>query len=141
MRAKDHTGKTFGFLTVIKQVESVHRGKRRDARWLCRCVCGNEKEITAKHLVQFMIQSCGCGQHKLTPEKRAHLLKIYIEKGFYAAKPVAESYGISPRYLAKMARKNGYFNNFQSKYPTAIPRQKWTDPRWQWARERGAVRA
>lgn len=44
-------GKRFGRLTVIKLVKSNGHG----ARWLCRCDCGNEKEIDANHLVHNRI--------------------------------------------------------------------------------------
>lgn len=49
----DHTGKGFGFLTVIA------RGARK-SHWLCACACGNEKEIYISNLCRGDIKSCGC---------------------------------------------------------------------------------
>ena len=55
-QAEDLTGKSFGRLTVIR------RAKNRHGRicWLCRCECGNEKEITAHDLKAGKVKSCGC---------------------------------------------------------------------------------
>jgi len=64
----DLTGKTFGRLTIINEVESIN--KRR--RWLCKCSCGNEKKIYQSHITSRKkpIRSCGC------------LLKEYQKKSF-----------------------------------------------------------
>ena len=42
MKKNDLVGKTFGRLTVIKEVERNNRGERC---FLCKCNCGNEKII------------------------------------------------------------------------------------------------
>jgi hypothetical protein len=100
-----------------------------------------------------------CGA-KLTPAQRHDLLTHYIAKGFYASIPLAESLGVSPRYLAKLARRHGHFDNYtkrdytkgdlSTKAPkrTFVPRPpkqiripKTSDRRWRWAIERGAVTA
>lgn len=53
----DITGQKFGRLTAIKKTRSDKCGH---AIWLCKCVCGKEKEILGTHLVQGNINSCGC---------------------------------------------------------------------------------
>ena len=53
----DLTGKTFGYLTVLRRAENNSRG---DASWLCRCKCGNEKVILGKSLRSGATVSCGC---------------------------------------------------------------------------------
>lgn len=58
-KALDLTGKKFGSLTAISKAPS-RSGK---TYWLCRCECGNEKEIQTGHLTSGAIQSCGCKQH------------------------------------------------------------------------------
>jgi len=49
-------GQTFGRLTVLREAEQ--RGQYR--YWLCRCDCGNEKEIKQSSLRGGLTQSCGC---------------------------------------------------------------------------------
>lgn len=55
-RAIDLTGKRFGRLMVICRVDN--RGK--DLFWLCKCDCGNEKEIDGNNLESGNTTSCGC---------------------------------------------------------------------------------
>lgn len=51
------TGKKFGFLTAIKKTNSIGTSGRN---WLCKCDCGNEKEIRASSLFNLITVSCGC---------------------------------------------------------------------------------
>ncbi len=53
---KDLKDKKFGRLIVIEEAQSIN-GK---TRWLCKCDCGNEKEIAAKSLIAGVTESCGC---------------------------------------------------------------------------------
>lgn len=53
-------GKRFGYLTILKQVSSKSRG----TRWLCRCDCGNEKEVDWSNLQSGQTVSCNCGLWK-----------------------------------------------------------------------------
>ena len=57
-KCENLTGMTFGQLTVIERAENTKAGK---ARWLCRCICGNECIVRAKDLKRGQ-QTCGCGQ-------------------------------------------------------------------------------
>ena len=65
----DLTGKTFGRLTVV---ERDFNTKRRDASWLCKCNCGNEKLISvmAYNLKSDHTQSCGCLHKEKISEKQ-----------------------------------------------------------------------
>lgn len=54
---KDITGQKFGKLTAIKFLPT--EGKKR-SRWLCRCDCGNEKEVGVYNLTNYLTVSCGC---------------------------------------------------------------------------------
>ncbi len=49
-------GVVFGRLTVLREAPS----QNRNARWLCRCVCGNEKAVDVSHLRSGRTRSCGC---------------------------------------------------------------------------------
>lgn len=64
---KDTVGRRFGKLTVLKEL-----GYRRV---LCRCDCGNVKEINKSHLLSGDIVSCGCEQ-KMSAIK-ARVSKLY----------------------------------------------------------------
>jgi len=56
-RFKDLTGKYFGDLTVIKRESNYNHG---GTRYLCVCVCGNEKIIASKSLINGTAKNCGC---------------------------------------------------------------------------------
>lgn len=57
----DLTGKKFGMLTVIKDTKKRNKNGRKI--YLCRCECGNEKEITSGSL-HAGTRSCGCLLHQ-----------------------------------------------------------------------------
>ena len=50
----------FGRLTAVKKVGTKGSGRGSKAIWLCRCDCGNEKEILRNSLVSGTTKSCGC---------------------------------------------------------------------------------
>lgn len=52
----DHTGQTFGRLTVIERLPS----RRGLAFWRCLCECGNETETAGSWLRNGTARSCGC---------------------------------------------------------------------------------
>jgi hypothetical protein len=55
---KDETGNRYSKLVVIKRVENLENHK--DARWLCKCDCGEYCEVSGLHLRNGNVQSCGC---------------------------------------------------------------------------------
>lgn len=60
---EDLTGKTFGLLTVIKQVEDcVSFSGRKESQWLCECSCNEHNKIvvTRSNLKNGNTKSCGC---------------------------------------------------------------------------------
>lgn len=58
---EDLTGKRFGYLTVLEQVEdyTTLSGRHRD-KWLCKCDCGNIIEVRGMNLKNGHTKSCGC---------------------------------------------------------------------------------
>ena len=54
---QDLTGRTFGYLTVVKRAE---KGDSRHRYWVCNCICGNEKIVEESHLKNGHTKSCGC---------------------------------------------------------------------------------
>lgn len=63
-KLKDLTGKTFGLLYVIRRVSNY----QTNARWLCRCSCGNETNVTGTQLSSGYIKSCGCFRREVRRE-------------------------------------------------------------------------
>lgn len=55
-KARDLTNEKFGLLTVIKRAPS----RNGHTYWVCKCDCGNEKEIQTSHLTCGITKSCGC---------------------------------------------------------------------------------
>lgn len=53
----DETGKKYGKLTVIEQVEER---KRNAVQWLCKCECGNTVIVRGADLRSGQVKSCGC---------------------------------------------------------------------------------
>lgn len=69
----DLTGQRFGRLIVIERVKS----KNPNARWLCKCDCGNHKEVDAHALKSGNIKSCGClAVNDLTGKRFGRLVVI-----------------------------------------------------------------
>ena len=56
MKLDDLTGKRYGRLIVVKRGTN----KNKKTRWLCKCDCGNYKEIGATELKNGTTKSCGC---------------------------------------------------------------------------------
>lgn len=63
--------KTFGYLTVL-----YDSGKRRNRQtiWHCKCVCGNEKDVSEDDLKQGKTTSCGCRKYSLGEENIKNIL-------------------------------------------------------------------
>lgn len=70
---KDMTGQVFGHLTVIQRDGSDHRG---EAKWLCKCDCGNPNLISVlgSNLRTGHTTSCGCERRSKGEIKVTNLL-------------------------------------------------------------------
>lgn len=69
---KDLTGQRFGKLTVIRYVKS---DKNRASIWLCKCNCGNTKEVLGESLTTGNTISCGCiSREKILKESKKNLI-------------------------------------------------------------------
>ena len=58
---KDEVGNRYGKLTVLYRVEDLRKG---EARWHCKCDCGNECDVSGSHLRNGTVQSCGCKKYE-----------------------------------------------------------------------------
>lgn len=62
-RAIDLTGQTFGYLTVLERAENnISPSGGIQARWLCKCNCGNLVVSYSNNLRRGTAKSCGCLQ-------------------------------------------------------------------------------
>jgi hypothetical protein len=61
-------GRRFTDLLVLKR----GRKHKRNVYWLCRCICGAEKDVRADHLVSGRVKSCG--SHKGTIDGRVPVM-------------------------------------------------------------------
>lgn len=57
MAKYDLAGQVFGQWTVLREAEP---DKHNRARWVCQCVCGKERIVTADNLRRGVSTSCGC---------------------------------------------------------------------------------
>lgn len=85
--AFDLLGEKFGKLTVIKRVEN----RNNKSWWLCKCDCGNEKEVLGSYLVHGRVSSCGCSHYdKISTHKlsRTPLYQVWrdMKKRCYSPK-------------------------------------------------------
>lgn len=55
----DLTGKRFGMLEVVR-FSGVRQSTGKEHLYLCKCDCGNTKDVMAKNLVNGRTKSCGC---------------------------------------------------------------------------------
>ena len=69
MKRIDLTGKRYGYLTVIKPVESlIYPSGRKRTQYLCRCDCGNEVVLPSSNLKSGNTRSCGCKHYEMSSQ-------------------------------------------------------------------------
>lgn len=61
-RSEDLSGKKFGRLRCLRPGTTDRHSK---LSWVCKCKCGNEKEIAAASLKRGLTSSCGCYKRDL----------------------------------------------------------------------------
>jgi hypothetical protein len=67
-RRKSITGNIYGRLLVMKYVRTVRVGSNKsfDAVWLCKCDCGQEREVRGRSLRDGSTVSCGCYNREIS---------------------------------------------------------------------------
>lgn len=58
--AVDRTGQRFGRLVVVERYYTGKEGSGQNAKWLCRCDCGNYHVVFSHCLASGGVKSCGC---------------------------------------------------------------------------------
>lgn len=64
--ARDLRGQKFGRLTVIERAGS---DTGRNALWVCKCDCGNEKVVAGYRMLRGTTTSCGCARKEQKHEQ------------------------------------------------------------------------
>lgn len=101
---KDITGKKFRKLTVIKR--NFSNGKGGEAKWLCKCDCGNEKVILGKSLRSGNTKSCGClKKFKSGLANMKNKIVQYKTK----AKQRGLEYNLTEEQFAKLTEQDCYY--------------------------------
>ena len=72
MKSNDLTGKRFGRLLVLRRSE--RKTDYGQSFWICRCDCGNEKEVIHSSLTCGTVLSCGC-LHQDSAQKKSKMIK------------------------------------------------------------------
>ena len=95
MRGKfeDLTGQVFGQLTVIERAPNI--GKQ--PAWRCKCSCGNECIVEARHLKGGNSKTCGCGKgnhtHGMTGTKIYNTWHNMMDRCYYPNNIGFDHYG------------------------------------------------
>lgn len=124
---KNIAGQTFGRLTVINFVDC---DRFNNARWLCRCECGNEKIVSRNCLISGKTRSCGCLNREILHQKGKYAIRT--THGLWGTRLYRIWKGIKNRcynkksadYIIYGARGitvcNEWKNNFQAFYDWAM---------------------
>lgn len=79
-RLNINPGERFGRLTIIKEVAPRKYNTHIERRVLCKCDCGNTKEVSLYPLIYGRTFSCGCYHKELAIEHGKTFLKYSKDK-------------------------------------------------------------
>ena len=90
-------------LTLVEELEPIRYAKSTARKFLCRCDCGNKKEVLLGHLKSGKIKSCGCYNSEVSTER---IIKLKTIHGNYYH-PLWKTYsGMIKRCNEKEGSKN-----------------------------------
>lgn len=122
-KLKDLTGQRFGRLTVVEK--AAPRPGSTNARWLCKCDCGNETIVAGSILRRGESTSCGCyrseyWRNQKTVHGKCHsrIARIWYnmkERCYCKTDPAYDNYG--GRGIAICGE---WLNSFEAFYEWAI---------------------
>jgi hypothetical protein len=78
---RDISGIRFGRLVVVRYLGRTQNGVNTPRVWLCKCDCGNEKDVMQHHLTCGDVVSCGCLQREKSSNKLKHRI-LPVGKAF-----------------------------------------------------------
>lgn len=96
-RTPDLTGKRFGHLTVVEQIEN----KNHQRRWLCLCDCGALTALTSHCLLSGHTKSCGCLRSTSVSQGELAIRSILVDNNieYYAEHTFSDCVGVRGRPL------------------------------------------
>ena len=73
---QDLTGQQFGRLTVLhRAMDCYSKSGIKKIMWLCKCDCGNTKEVSSNSLTNGTTSSCGCLKKELLAKRNKETAK------------------------------------------------------------------
>lgn len=112
----DLTGQKFGRLTVIKESDRI----KNRVVWLCRCDCGNEKNVVAEHLTSGKVKSCGCLLKECGAEvSRKYLKSVWSENSKFRTNIAYIKSNTLPKNN-KTGIKGVFYDKVRDKYIASI---------------------
>lgn len=82
----NYDGVKFGMLTVLKDGKGLYEGKKKRRSVVCKCDCGNTKEILLRQIIRNNQKSCGClapTKTEVSPGDSFGLWKVIKETNGY----------------------------------------------------------
>lgn len=113
---KDWTGHKFGLLTVIKFIK-YERKTRPIYKWLCKCICGKEKELDINDLKKGSTNSCGCYRKKFQsdikrkPDGIAAFNNLFYSYKSHCAKNRNYKFELTEEQFQILTKQNCYYCN------------------------------
>ena len=104
--AKDLIGQRFGRWEVIGT--ALPRNKRK--YWLCRCDCGEEREVSQESLLRGTSRSCGCYRGDKRPSNI----------GYYQGTSIARLKSKKPPKNSESGARGVYFDDVNNQWRAAI---------------------
>lgn len=101
----DIKGERFGRLVVLKKTSK--RTKYNKAVWLCRCDCGNTKEVVSSNLKTKTTMSCGCLQGEVRKELSYKLRKLPVE-AYEIERQKRQVEYLTDGYIRSLLRDRGF---------------------------------
>lgn len=83
----DYVGKKYNHLTIIKNLNKID--KHNSKLILCKCDCGNKKEMVFSQVINGQVKTCGCKQGYLSKNSRKNGIKNRLE--FYKNRTVSNN--------------------------------------------------
>lgn len=115
----DITGNRYGRWTVIKRSE--RKDKYGKSIWICKCDCGNIKEVQRGNLVSGYSKSCGCLKIEISIEK---IVKFSTSHGFSKRK------NRSPTYKSWLSMKQRCYTEKRKNFKNYGGRGIYVCDRW-----------
>lgn len=104
----DISGRTYGYLNVIKRAEN----KGRNSAFICMCKCGKKTVVAARHLKSGETVSCGCYRQEVSTkhgDSHSRLYRIYKHMQQRCSNPSDAAY---KEYGARGIKVNSEWNDY-----------------------------